>query len=351
MHPLLLHRRALAAYLLAWALMGLGGAVWLAGQDGVEASSALALCLPVGGLLGFAALSLYYPCRSRPLRPGRWPEALAYRLVAALALASLTTLLAWAWNSLGSLLGHDRGWWAASAGGWGLVLLAFAGLFTVSALAHDLLIMAQDAQDAARREAEARVLAREMELQVLRMQIDPHFLFNSLNSISALTHLDPAAAREMTVHLAQFFRQTLALGQREHIPLAEELELVGHYLAIERQRLGPRLNESFEIAPEAQHAQLPPLTLQPLIENALKHGIRLVDTPGTLAVRALVREDWLHLSVSNPRPAEAQDASGLGHGLRHLQERLSRLYRGRAHLQARREPGQFVVEITLPLRP
>jgi len=231
---------------------------------------------------------------------------------------------------------------------WGLLLLACLAWLTLSILAHDLLLAVESAQAAATREAEARLLARDMELQLLRLQIDPHFLFNSLNSISALTSFDPGAARQMAIDLAHFFRQTLAMAGRERIRLEEELTLIEHYTAIERQRLGDKLESRIDAPPETLAALLPPLTLQPLVENALKHGLRALDEGGLVQIQALVRDGWLHLAVRNPVPAEPTREVGLGQGLRHLRERLEATYRDRARVSWGPTPSGFAVEISLP---
>jgi LytS/YehU family sensor histidine kinase len=184
---------------------------------------------------------------------------------------------------------------------------------------------------------------------MLRTQINPHFLFNSLNSISALTGFDPSAAREMTVDLAQFFRRTLALAERERITLGEEVVLCEHFLAIEKRRFGAKLNAELRVSPAAAECLLPPMTLQPLLENAIKHGIRQVDGGGTIAVDALVRDGWLHLAVVNPVAREDVPASGHGVGLKNIRERLAVLYGARARIGWQRSETQFAIEINLPI--
>lgn len=349
MHPLLLHPRGLSAYLLASLLAGLAGAGLLTAFGRASWPWALAWALPVAVQVGLEALMLYPLCRQRPMRPAHWTQDLVYRAVMLLVLAAVTLLLASAWNALGLLFERPQGLIALKPAGWGLLFGMTFALYLVAMLTHEVTLAAQRARDAAAQAAEALLLAREMELQVLRMQIDPHFLFNSLNSISALTSFDAKAAREMTLHLAQFFRQTLALGERDRIQLDDELELVEHFLAVERQRLGDKLRTSFEIEPECRAALLPPLLLQPLVENALKHGLRHRDEGGLLRLRALRREGRLHLAVDNPVGEDrGAPASGLGLGLRNLQQRLLRLYGERARVQWGLRPDGFTVDITLP---
>jgi hypothetical protein len=350
-HPLLSHWRGLAAYLLAWSLVGPALAAVLHALQIAPLNTALPWAVPLCVVFAFVALATYYPCRSQAFGSVPWATALGYRAGLVVTLAALMVTLAVAWDGGGALLGHQDGWVGLSAGGITVLAVTVLGLLLLSVLAHDLLIAFQNAQAATAREAQARLLARDMELQLLRLQIDPHFLFNSLNAISALTHLDPAGARAMAIDLAQFFRQTLDLAGRDRIPLRDELGLVRHYLAIEQQRLGDKLTSRIDAPDDALPALLPPLTLQPLVENALKHGLRARDEGGQLQVQALVRDGWLHVAVRNPVPATAPPTSGLGLGLRNLRERLSAQYADRAQAQWGPTADGFAVEITLPYEP
>lgn len=348
MHPLLNRPRALAAYLLSWALLA---AVLVVAWAGTEASAwgrPLALALPVAVLSGLLSLALYAVCRSLPLRPARWLSGLSRRAVAAFVLACGLTAAAWLWNATGPLWG----WPALVAlrpAAWLALLVVQWLLFMVSALVHDALLAQQAAETSAATEAQARLLARDMENKALRNQLDPHFLFNSLNSISALIPLDAAAARQMTIDLAQFFRQTLGLGDRPLVRLDEELALVQHYLAIEQRRLGERLRFLLDLQAGCGQALLPPLVLQPLVENAIKHGIRHLDDGGLLEVAARREGSLLHLSVRNPTEAlAAPDRSGLGQGLRLLQGRLQAACPAPTRVQVQREAHHFSVQVTLP---
>jgi LytS/YehU family sensor histidine kinase len=252
------------------------------------------------------------------------------------------------WNATGLLWGR-AGLVAFVPLDW----LGFFGLlavvFAASTLVHDALLAQQALQAAAVTEAQARLMAREMELKALRAQLDPHFLFNSLNAISALIHADPAAARAMTVDLAQFFRQTLSLGERPRIRLGQELELVQHYLAIEQRRLGDKLRMAIDADDACRQAWLPPLLLQPLVENAVKHGIRLLDHGGLIEFSARRDGNRLVLRVSNPVDASAPaDGSGLGQGLRHLHARLQSPYDDLARVDIHRSADHFTVQLSLP---
>ncbi|WP_457419562.1 sensor histidine kinase [Roseateles sp. P5_E7] len=348
MHPLLTHWRGLSAYLLAWALAGPALAALLHALGLAPLGRALPWTVPLCCIFAFLVLATYYPCRSRPFGTVSWSVAVGYRAGLIATLAAVMLAQAAGWDAAGSLFGHPQGWVGLTPSGMAMLGATLLGVLTLSVLTHDLLIAFQGTRAAAAREAQARLLARDMELQLLRLQIDPHFLFNSLNSISALTHLDPAAARAMAIDLAQFFRQTLDLAGRERIRLEDELGLVSHYLAIEKQRLGDKLVTAIDAPPDTLAALLPPLTLQPLVENALKHGLRPRDDGGRLSVQALVRDGWLHLAVRNPVPEVPSNETGLGLGLRNLRERLTAHYAGRARVHWGATPEGFAVEISIP---
>jgi len=351
MHPLFTDFRKLLWYDAAWCVAALGLAALLHLTEQAGWVDAFVFASPICLVYAFVALSSYYVCRSLPGAQRSWP-----RTIALYGGASLLSALAWlgvgeVWAAFGGLLlGGGAPLVRMSPAGWILYFAAGFVLYLLSLLAHDVVLAFESAQAAARREAESRVLAREAELQMLRTQINPHFLFNSLNSISALTAIDPAAAREMTVDLAQFFRRTLALADRERIALGEEVELCRHFLAIEQRRFGRKLHAQLRIEPAAAGCLLPPMTLQPLLENAIKHGIRRLDDGGTIEVDAVVREGRLHLSVANPvadEPAPAR-AGERGVGLANIRERLAALYGAQARIDARRAPARFEIELSLP---
>jgi len=352
MHPLLADFRRLQAYLAAWLVVAaaIAALLHLTGRGGW--AGAFLFSAPICLLYGFDALSAYWVCRTQPMVRRRVGS-----LLGVFGGTALLSGLAWlgvgvAWDALARLV-FGRALVTLEPAGW---ILWFAGgtlMYLLSLLAHDVLLAVEQAQEAAAREAASRVLAREAELQVLRTQIDPHFLFNSLNSISALTTIDPAAAREMTVDLAQFFRRTLALADRERIALADEVSLCRHFLAIEQRRFGRKLRAELRIAPDAEPCLLPPMTLQPLLENAIKHGIRHLEEGGLITVDATRAAGALRLVVANPVPAEAlpparAGAHDRGVGLANLRERLAALYGARGRVEWRAAGGRFEIALELP---
>ncbi|WIT11959.1 histidine kinase [Paucibacter sediminis] len=341
---LLLRPAALLGLLAACALLGgllAGALVWLAGWGW---AAALGATLPLVLFYALLLPSAWELSRALPLARGRAWQGLARYAVAALLVGGLCTLLAWAWLEPAAPLAASL--FALASGGYLLALLAADALQAWAGL-----------RDAEHRAEQAQARAVEAELLMLRNQVNPHFLFNCLNSISALTSFDAAAARRMTLALAQYFRQTLALTQRDWITLDEELIHCRGYVEIEQVRFGERLRFDCELADGAGAALLPPMLLQPLVENAVKHGIAARSEGGTLSLRALRQGDWLHVQLSNPlanplalAAAASPHELGTGTGLHNVRQRLLSLFAGRANLRLRSEAGQFVAEITLPWR-
>lgn len=310
----------------------------------------LVLSVPTALATGIAALSMYFVCRSTPLRPARWVIYVSRRAAAAMVLALLITGAAMLWNVVGGLIRHG-GLVVIDPWGWSLFAAFQAAVYVVSAVVHDAVLIQQAAQMAKANETQAHLLAREMEVKALRNQLDPHFLFNSLNAISALIRLDPDAARAMTIDLAEFFRLTLDLADLAEIRLEEELSLVRRYLAIETLRMGTKLQLHLDVEPGALVARLPPLVLQPLVENAVKHGVRLLDDGGVIEVHVRRVADRLLLRVSNPTEASAlHDGSGLGQGLRLLRSWLDAQYPESTFVQVQASADRHTVEVSLPWR-
>ena len=192
----------------------------------------------------------------------------------------------------------------------------------VSALTGPWFTM-REHQEADSRTLAAEKLVREAELSRLRQQLQPHFLFNSLNSISALAGSRPEEARKMIHQLSDFFRGTLRKDDQQLIPLSEELEHLGLYLEIEKVRFGHRLRTAIDCPQSAMMLKVPPLLLQPVVENAIKFG--LYDTLGetTIRITASPENSYLKISVTNPFDSSSSSPRrGTGFGLESIQRRL-----------------------------
>ena len=344
MHPLLAPRRPLWAYLLFWA--GLSVVPWVL-LDSATPLAALSLTLAASVGFAFVTLPTWYLCRALPLRPGR-----AFRVFsmhgAAAALYSLlfvatTKLLAEAlglfaeWHRLPHEVSH-----AESA------LFGVGALFyLLVATFHYVLAELELRQQALERESALAVNAQRAELQALRAQVHPHFLFNSLNTVSALIGYDPTKAREACVLLAEYLRGTLRAQDQALVPLREEWSLCERYLKVEALRLGERLRVEVELGETAAECLVPSLLLQPLVENAMTHGIALVDEPRPLRVRAQRRGGRLALELENGVDPTPRSRDG-GVGLANVRARLFAQYGSDATLRIEKDAERFAALLDLP---
>jgi two-component system, LytTR family, sensor histidine kinase AlgZ len=343
--------RSLALYLGAWLPIGLllaGAFAWV--QPGGWGES-LAVVLPLVLVYAFQCLSAWWVARSVPLPETSLGRAFGTALVAS-GVASLAWLaLGYAWTVLLANypafgLAHTR-YRAAIA----FFFVVGALLYALAILAQALFVSYERSRSAERRALELQVLARDAELRSLKAQLDPHFLFNSLNSVSALVGSDPGAARRMCLLLAGFFRKSLGLGTREAISLSEELYLAETYLAIEEVRFGRRLQVAIEVAEDTLTLAVPPLVLQPLVENAVHHGIAQLIDGGTVRVGASRFGNRLALTVQNPWDAETPGPAGTGLGLANVRARVAALFGGEGAVEVERTAETFLVRVLLPLRP
>ena len=223
-------------------------------------------------------------------------------------------------------------------------------LYLLSVAMHWAYLAIEASQLAQRREAEARLSASQAELRALKAQINPHFLYNSLNSISALTSLDPSRARQMCIQLSEFLRQTLGLSDRDRVPLELELDLVRRYLAIEQTRFGSRLVIEEDVAAECLRDKIPALILQPLVENAIVHGIAGVVDNGLLRLTARHGgSSVLAITIENSFDADSPRKSNQGFGLTSIRRRLETEYGARARLTVSTEDTRFRAELLVPV--
>ena len=221
-------------------------------------------------------------------------------------------------------------------------------LYLLSAALNYVLLALQAASEAERREAELEILAREAELAALRAQIRPHFLFNSLNSISALASTDPPKAQEMCVRLGDFLRKSLSVGDRKTISVAEELALSRAYLQVEALRFGERLQVEEDLDERGDLCQLPPLLLQPLVENAVRHGVASRIEGGKVRVSVACSAGRLRILIENPFDPDAPSRPGTGVGIANVRQRLAAKWGPDGLFAAKRLADRFLVVISVP---
>lgn len=348
MHPLLTPIRRYGLYLLAWTPLAAILIYLLAVPGHLGWLDAAVLMIPLCLVYQFVCLSAWYTCKSVPIQKSTAQRLWATHLLAAASISLLwvgaAKLLAAALSNLSAFRALDQRFSSQ------VPLLFGAGflLYLLSVALHYVLLALEDSRQAEARAMETSILARDAELKALRAQVNPHFLFNSLNSISALTSVDPAKAREMCILLAEFLRMTLGLAEKERFSLADELALLHRYLAIEKVRFGARLQMEEAIQESSKTIQLPPLLLQPLIENAVTHGIAHLPEGGLVRLTSEGSNGRVSLAVENTYDPESTPMRNSGLGLKNVRERLAARYGNDAHMRVTSENGKFRVELTFP---
>ena len=189
------------------------------------------------------------------------------------------------------------------------------------------------------------------QLRALRAQLNPHFLFNTLNAATTLLHRDPNAADSMLTRLGELLRLTLRADPEHETPLREEIGLLDRYLAIMRTRFSDRVTVQCTVDPAVEDALVPSFILQPLVENAFEHGIARIQRPGTIAIDARAEGTTLILTVRDDGEGPSHHTNGNGVGLANTRHRLAELYGDAARLELSGAPGQgTVAAVRLPLR-
>jgi sensor histidine kinase YesM len=232
-------------------------------------------------------------------------------------------------------------------------MLNYVCVFTVNVALFQLSFSRRRALTAERQLAAAQSAAQEAQLEALRLQLNPHFLFNTLNAISSMIITKRNDDAElMTDKLSSFLRASLACDPSELVLVDEELGLTGDYLDIEGVRFGDRLRVAISSTPEARDVRIPGMLIQPLVENAIKYGVATSRAPVTIAIEATVENDTLCLTVTNDVGTDALSAktAGVGVGLNNVRRRLAALYGDKASLDARPIDRAYRARICVPVR-
>ena len=347
MHPLLTRNR-LGLYLLGWIPLAAIVVLLMSAGGNLSWLESAVIVVPLCGLYAFICLSAWYTAKGAPIR-----RESALRLIGVHSLAA--ALVSYFWMGLGWALvaslsktsafqGLDRRFSPQAP------ILFGAGylLYSLSVASHYVILSLEASRQAEARMMEVNILARDAELKALKAQINPHFLFNSLNSISALTSIDPGRARDMCVLLGDFLRLTLGLGEKTSVRFSEELDLLQKYMVIEKVRFGDRLRMEQTVQEDSKVCLLPPLLLQPLVENAVKHGIAGLPEGGEIRLAVERENGRLAIVVENSWDPEAPPRRSGGMGLRNVQRRLEARYGKDASLLVNTEGELFQVRLSLP---
>lgn len=348
-HPLLESRNRLLIWWLAWLVLAAGQSLLIHFAYGGKTDAAIADGVFSMLLFGLLGLAVWFPVRYM-LRDDNELYSSVFNVV----LTGSLTLVIWLLIPrfivrafVSEKIDYDIFWHSS------LVFRATAGvlIFFVIVLVYYLFLSATRLAEKAMRQAQLEAQVREGELKMLRSQINPHFLFNSLNSVSSLTVTDPLRAREMIVKLSDFMRYSLSARNEQPVTMQSEMESLRLYLQIEKVRFGDRLVIEEDISPDCLPALMPGMLLQPLYENAVKHGVYESTEEVVIRTKAKKENDFVIITVANNVDTDAVvTRKGAGIGLKNVSSRLELFFGEIADLTVNRTEDSFTVVVRFPFR-
>jgi sensor histidine kinase YesM len=345
-HPITGKRRSIVIYILVWLLVAaLQGFAYRYFQ-GLSLEVVIADPLITNALFGFLGLLAWYPTRYIPFQRHTPLYSLTAHVV-----AGLLVLAAWLLVSMGilSLLFSQNAPYLDFLNS-SLAFRAVIGVlvYLVLVLIYYLASSAEKLQERARQEERLKNLVRDAELSMLKSQINPHFLFNSLNSIASLTMSSPDEARDMIIRLSDFLRYSLKHRENEYVPLKEEIGRMKDYLAIEKIRFGDKLLFDFHISEDCQDFPVPTMIFQPLFENAIRHSVYESTEPVSIHFSCKPDNGFMMTTVSNDYDPGQPSRRGTGVGLQNVKQRIDLAYNGQGAVQWKGKDGTFEVNIMFP---
>lgn len=345
-HPITGNRRSILIYSLVWLMV--------AATQGLLFLYVFNFSLPVvitdalfsSLLFGFMGLLAWYPTRYIPFH-----RQSPFYSISAHVVAGVIVMGSWVLLSIGMLNAifsshedyieflNQTIAWRAMLGG--LVYL-------VLVLIYYLVSNNQKLQERTQQEDRLKGMVRDAELNMLKSQINPHFLFNSLNSIASLTMSNPEEAREMIIRLSDFLRYSLKHRENEYVPLGEELGRMKDYLAIEKVRFGEKLLYEFKVDKACEEFPVPTMIFQPLFENAIRHSVYESVDPVTIRFSCVPEEGYMKAVISNDFDPAIPTRKGTGVGLQNVRQRISLAYKEKGTVQWSGDDGVFSVSILFP---
>ena len=345
-HPITGNRRSILIYSLVWLVV--------AATQGVLYFYIFEFPMPVvisdpllsSFLFGFMGLLAWYPTRYIPFQRQSPLYSIMAHVVAGIVVMGSWVLLSVA--ILDAIFSQQEVYidflsqtvaWRAMLGGL---------IYLVLVLIYYLVSNSQKLRERAQQEERLKGLVRDAELNMLKSQINPHFLFNSLNSISSLTTSNPDEAREMIIRLSDFLRYSLKHRENEYVPLKEELGRMKDYLAIEKIRFGEKLHYEFEIKGACEDFPVPTMIFQPLFENAIRHSVYESVDPITIRFSCESDEGHMKMVISNDYDPRVPSRKGTGVGLQNVRQRIDLAYKEKGSVQWSGKDGIFTVTILFP---
>ncbi len=323
-NPVILNRKYLLTYAIVWVLLMAIHILLLMVFYNFPAGISISEGIVFNFLFSVIGLGLWFPVYFQNTRKGKIISFLLYHIMACIISVGL-----WLWVSYSilSLSFPDNSRYIAQLSA-SLPVRAGTGVlfYILIVLVYYLMIYYQNFKEKLTRESELKALVKESELNSLKSQINPHFLFNSLNSISSLTLISPERAREMVIKLSEFLRYSLSHSQEQLTSMKDELQNISRYLDIEKIRFGKRLVVHKNIDEKCLEQKLPGLILQPLIENAIKYGVYESTSTSSITIECKSKNMMLEVTLLNDFDPETVMKKGEGIGISNINKRMLIMY-------------------------
>lgn len=345
-HPVLFNRKSIVFTLAIWGTIIAAHMLVLALFYNQRLHYALADSIVFNICFIILFLSIWYPVRFINLRNSSTFDIFLNHL--GTASISIVIWYVVAYSILNQTL-HDSPDYLVflnNSAPWRFAMGLFYYLITI--FIYYLYISFRNMEEKIAQEAELKGLIRETELNLLKSQINPHFLFNSLNSISSLTITNPEKAQEMIIKLSDFLRYSIGQKEKQLVTLQDELHNINLYLDIEKTRFGSRLNFTIQVSEGCLQKELPNMILQPLIENSIKHGVYESAEPISIWVTCETEGNNMKVTIKNTFDPESKSKKGTGMGLKNIQNRLKIIYQADYLMQVARNEDTFNVSVLFP---
>ncbi|RKY94905.1 MAG: histidine kinase [Ignavibacteriae bacterium] len=345
-NPILKSFKNFNIYLLCWLILALINFLLLYFGTDIKSGTAVADSFIFTILLGGLGLSLWYPARYIPLEQNKISKVLISHFIGAV-ITSVLWILIGTYFMLG-IIGFTDNYetFIYTTLPWRFLIgILFYALITSF---YYMIIYYTGFNERMIKEVELKNLVTEAELKSLKFQINPHFVFNSLNSISALTEIDPGKAKSMILKLADFLRFTLSTNDREKNKLSEELKNIRLYLDIEKVRFEEKFEYKEDIEEGCENVEVPNMLLQPLFENVIKHAVYETLDKVVLTLKCKRKDEFLRILIENDFDETSSPKKGTGVGLKNIYERLKLIYHMDNLMDVKKEKGKFSVTLFIP---
>lgn len=349
MHPLLKSFKHILALIASWLPVVAGLAYLHTILTEASYKDAFILLSPVMLLELFIFLSIWFVCKSTPLSKVNLGSFLLRHLTTIIVMNAIWLHISMLYSELLNIALNTEMYREQFDVIFPVLTVIGFFMYFLAAMLSYLFLALEQARVAEQQALQNQLIASQAELRFLKSTIHPHFLFNSLTALGALTRKSSEKAQEVCQHLAEFLRYSLAYSKKEMVKVSEELDHINNYLSVEKMRLGHRLQTHFEFDKSMMDLEILGFSLQPLIENAIKHGIEPSMESGEINFILKKVDDYIFAHISNPSHSVEDNPNSTKLGLQNLKSRLNKVYKDEAKILVHRGESAFSVKLYLPI--